>query len=239
MTIENLQPQHSTSQRLAIEPLVIIIGGLLIGDYPLRGVIAHFPHHRFIDINNSDYNQIKSSLLALVADSQRPGILIGYSTGGLIILKLLSEVALNVDKIILLNSTPYFLEDKHWQGIKRQDFEKLNSRLIKQSFSDFCSYFHQLCFYPEPIPKSARGTPSATPAATQYWLNFLHCHDLRNILAGITHPTLLLYSELDVLCQINYFNDNPQLRVRILKDSTHGNPDQIKLLNSITEFLNA
>lgn len=239
MTIDNLQPQHSTSQRLAIEPLLIIIGGLLIGDYPLRGVIAHFPHSRFIDINNKNYDQIKSSLLVLVADSQRPGILIGYSCGGLIILKLLSEVALNVDKIILVNSTPYFLEDKHWHGIKRQDFEKLNSRLIKQSFTNFCSYFHQLCFYPESIPKSTINTPLATKAMTQYWLDFLYCYDLRSVLTKIIHPTMLLYSKLDVLSQINHFDDNPQLRVRILKDSTHGNPNQIKLLYHITEFLNA
>ena len=238
MTINN--PYHQiTEQTLTGEPLVIIIGGLLINDYPLRGIMEHFPHHRFIDINNNDYNQIKITLQTLTVNKQRQCVLVGYSTGGLIILKLLSETSLNIDKIILLNSTPYFLADGHGQGIKRPDFEKLKLRLIKQPFADFCSYFHQLCFYPQLLPKQTICTPSATTDTTQYWLDFLQHHDLRNVLAGVTQPTLLLYSELDVISQVNHFNDNRQLRVRILNDSTHGYPNQTKLLNYITEFLNA
>lgn len=242
MIVTNQYRKQVPDQPLASEPLIIIIGGLLINDYPLRGVMAHFPrgHSHFIDINNNDYNQIKEALLTLVIPRKHQQcILIGYSTGGVIILKLLSETNLNVDKIILVNSTPYFLEDNHWQGIKRQDFEKLYSRLLKQPFADFCSYFHQLCFYPQPIPKLTICTPSATAAATQYWLDFLQNHDLRSVLAGIAQPTLLLYSESDVINQINYFNSNQLLQQQMLTDSTHSDPDQTNLLNYITEFLNA
>ena len=45
-------------------------------------------------------------------------LLIGYSTGGLFALKLFSECSLSIKHLVLLNSTPRFINDANWCGIK-------------------------------------------------------------------------------------------------------------------------
>jgi pimeloyl-[acyl-carrier protein] methyl ester esterase len=134
--------------------------------------------------------------------------LLGWSLGGLIAMKI--AMYQSVKKLVLIGSTPCFVNRKDWQlGTPVDVFQTFFADVIQ----DFESTMHKLLALIAMGGGNARGTakvlkqafsarPLPSEKALQDTLNILLHTDLRQELSQITAPTLLLHGEHDKLAPI-------------------------------------
>lgn len=215
----------------------LCIGGLIFDKSPIQVLTDSIQNINFIDINDKTYSQIKLEVLNKIRHSEHPLIIIGYSTGGLIICKMYSEIHTYIHKIIFINSSAFFLSDKNWHGIKSKVYNKLQERLLNSNFNTFCRYFYHLSAHP--IQKTPQVLKTIASFETcKYWLIFIKSHDMRYELSTIIQPVLLLFSEHDAITKQNYSYCKKNFEYKILPDSTHALLDQRQLLTAVLEFIN-
>lgn len=76
--------------------------------------------------------------------------IIGWSFGGLVAIQLATQFPKKVKKLILLSSSPCFIQREGWPGISSKEAEKFIS-LSKRNFSNLFNYFFALVNYPNKI----------------------------------------------------------------------------------------
>lgn len=151
-------------------------------------------------------------------DKQR--ILIAYSMGGLIALDLAFRQPYEFDKIILINSTPKFIANSNWGGIKALDFRRLQKRLEDSSIKDFMKYFTTLVAIPERIRdwnNYFSWWSDVSKEQLQNLLQILAATDFRADMYKLGERLIMVNAVNDVLIK----NNNLLVTTHWLKNATH------------------
>ncbi len=176
---------------------------------------AHFTLH-LVDLPGHGYSQhIRlssfASLTAIADDiaSALPsrGHLLGWSIGGQLAIELSHRAPDQIDKLILVGTTPRFIENDDWAfGKKATVLDQFAANLI-DNYDATIRGFLALQILNQPNQRatiaalqtavSARGAPNA--AQLTAGLALLRSNDMRNRLAHIPHPTLVIQGDRDAL----------------------------------------
>lgn len=235
---------------------ITVIGGFFFNVKPL-----HFLNNltqtstsiKFIDINLLNIQHINlDNIIYNVVKFLQPehkNIIIGYSMGGLIGIKLSHMFPNLVDKLILLNSTPKFLEDRttepHFNGIKYVDYKRLQSKLQKTTLSTFVKYFIRLTIYPNKIThlnianivNKYCDTQTLDKQTLEQLLAILDTCDLRHEFQHLSCKTLMLNGIEDVLVSYNNFLSVNQILIPN-QGHIYFPPNEDFILNRIEKFCN-
>ncbi len=173
---------------------------------------AYFTVH-LIDLPGHGYSQhIPITSLAAVADDianslPSRGHLLGWSMGGQLAIELAHRVPDKIDKLILVGTTPRFIEHNDWAfGKKAAVLDQFAVSLIA-NYDATIRGFLALQILNQPNQRatiaalqaavSARGAPD--DAQLTAGLALLRTNDMRNRLAGIRHQTLVIQGDRDAL----------------------------------------
>ncbi|WP_343152680.1 pimeloyl-ACP methyl ester esterase BioH [Buchnera aphidicola] len=148
-------------------------------------------------------------LIELISIYMPPkAIWIGWSLGGIIVNKLALIYPERILSVINVSSTPYFLEEKNWPGIKFSQLLKLSS-LLKENYK-FCvkDFFQQQIYinkkninliYLKKLEKIMLSSLIPSKLALKEGLNVLCSIDLRKKMIEFKVPLLRIYGSLDTM----------------------------------------
>lgn len=175
--------------------------------------------------------------VAIQLDPDKQNIILGYSTGGLIALGIAKHYPTLVKQVILLNSSPKFIQSTNWNGIKETDFKLLYTRLTKENPIEFLSYFATLAAYPKKIKRLEYQDhfSNSTKESLFNLLNIIQTTDLRLELLDLEVSALFINSSDDILVPQN--NLPIYCQQILLPDSNHIQFNQELILSIITEVL--
>lgn len=133
--------------------------------------------------------------------------MLGWSLGGQVALSIAQRHAVCIDKLVLVATTPRFVESTDWPyGKKAHVLDDFAARLAN-NYAATIRGFLALQTLNQPNARaviadlqtamSARGEPSA--AALQAGLEVLRASDLRNVVAAIRHPAIVIQGDHDAL----------------------------------------
>jgi len=161
--------------------------------------------------------------------------LIAYSTGGLLAIKIATLRPDLIKQLILINSTPRFLEDTDWQGIKAKDFKRLSTKLDTLSPLDFIQHFTQLASFPNKMNPGdyINGWSAASKENLTALMMIILTTDLRDALKSLNLNIHFVNANQDILVPKNKLNA-PQT---YLTDSTHLQFNQSELLSIMKSAL--
>jgi pimeloyl-[acyl-carrier protein] methyl ester esterase len=194
-------------------PLVLLHGwgmNLRVFD-PLRDALAaHFtvtaldlPGH-----GRSAWPKALSSaqLLALLtAQLPRGGTLVGWSLGGQLCMQLAADPALDVQRLILISSTPRFVNGADWpHGLPVQTVAEFAARLARDPAGTVESFLELQVrgsaasgAVLQSLLSALREQGNALPAALAFGLQLLRDNDLRAQCSGLRIATLVIAGEYD------------------------------------------
>ena len=226
----------------ANNPVIIVIGGFVFNNIIIKPLHEISNRVTFIDINSFlppfNIGFITNKVIKTIKNYQETVILCGYSTGGLIAIKIANLIPDLLDKIILINSTPRFLSDDNWQGIKIDDFSRLEEKLHNMSLEQFKYYFSTLAMYPYKNTKlSELQTIAITKDTLLTWLQIIKVTDLTTELANISLNILAIYAIHDHLVPNSNTFSNNLINKYTLQESSHANLNSIDLITKIKEFI--
>lgn len=134
--------------------------------------------------------------------------LLGWSMGGQLALELCRAMAENVDRLILVGSTPRFAAGDDWrQGLPDVQVRTM-ARNLNRNYLKTMGDFFELMFTGETVATqrnrevidfAVRGGRLPEPAVALASLETLRSVDQRPLLAEIACPTLVMHGELDVI----------------------------------------
>ncbi len=228
-----------------------IIGGFLFNQEPLQPLIDKLSNQYdifFIDINrinntlNSLDNLCKIIYEKIMNETKFRKInLIGWSLGGLTTLNLSILYPEQIEKIVLLNSTPKFIAQDNWQGIIQKDFNSLYDKFVAMDIINFTKYFIRLANYPNRNYNFCmeRMNPILSNLNTKELINrleILNSTDLRLQIFNIKAQILAIYGRGDILVP---YNKLPCKQV-IIDRLPHMVPREFlnEINKQIVEFLN-
>lgn len=208
---------------------ITVIGGFAINDTPLN-FLNDLATIDYIDINQfpatyglEDMSKTVSKSLAF-----NNNILIAYSMGGLIAIYMVYRNPDIFNQVILLNSSPCFMENNNWYGIAETSFKKLQKKLELSNIDEFYKYFITLIAYPDKLPTTQYEVFKSNTSKEQLnnLLNILYETDLRNKLASIKEKFIFINANNDILVKNNEFDRNNYW----LNNCSHLNIDNSKEL---------
>jgi pimeloyl-[acyl-carrier protein] methyl ester esterase len=191
---------------------------------PGDATFLEFPSLRSVDSIDNAIDQLLCSIPS-------KSIIIGWSLGGLIALKLSVLFPNTCQRLILMATTPKFAQTQDWQGI---DSTKINYFLnhFRSHFIDLMNYFIKLINYPNKNKHIKQLIKDYhVSAADRYnkeslfrYLELLFYTDLRDAYAMLTIPTLHLLggNEGIIVCndtQLKRLNSN--VNITTIKQSGH------------------
>lgn len=217
---------------------VIVIGGFALDETPLLPILTKFNEAIFININDSDLAEVKYQVINKLNHDDET-LLIGYSTGGLILLSIYEQIKHKRIELVLLNSTPYFMANDLWNGIKSDDYNNLVAKLEQLDRVSFIKYFAALAAYPCKRHNQTVNVCSSNDKKLLYeWLIFIKNTDLRNILYSIMEPVLMISSQDDILVKPNRLPENNNITMRVLSNSSHSVLNFGELFELLSEYAN-
>ena len=194
-------------------PLVLLHGwgmNLRVFD-PLRDALAaHFtvtaldlPGH-----GRSPWPQSLSlaQLLALLATQlPRSSTLVGWSLGGQLCMQLAADPALDVQRLVLIASTPRFVSGADWpHGLPAQTVEDFAAQLARDPDATVGSFLELQVRGSaasgrvlQSLMRALREQGSAQPAALAFALQLLQHNDLRALARSLPMATLVIAGEYD------------------------------------------
>lgn len=218
----------------------IIIGGFALNQCPLDNLIAQLNNYSFIDINEFlapfDLNELAQQIATQLRQQNNSLKIIAYSCGGLLALKLAELIPQQVKSIILINSTPCFIQQESWQGINLDNLQLLQRRLKKSSLNSFLNYFTQLVARPVTLTQNELNTwqsKSSNQTNLSQWLKIIASTDLRDLVPKLTPQLIWLNAEHDQL--IPYPQQNPHTKT--LLASSHLEIDSQQLIAQIGQYI--
>jgi pimeloyl-[acyl-carrier protein] methyl ester esterase len=169
----------------------------------------------------------------LLAEAYTPAVWVGWSLGGLAALVAARKAPQQVSALVLVASTPRFVQDVDWPHAVDPDlFHKFEAQLQgnnRQLLEDFIVLQSMGASKPRDEVRRLRaflqqgGEP--TPEALNLGLKFLLNTDLRSVLRELQCPCLLLLGDNDKLVPAQladvFRQDYPQVDVQIIKGSGH------------------
>ena len=143
--------------------------------------------------------------LCASASSKRADWL-GYSYGGLILIALASRYPERVRRIILLNSTPYFLADNGWQGITLEDYFSLKNCFVSAPKRAVDLFMRKVFSGSAPKTKHLRSQliERANQVPLGLFINDLTALrlDLRAVFTKLKAPVLLIGGQTDKIIPV-------------------------------------
>lgn len=120
-------------------------------------------------------------------------VMIGWSMGGMIAMKIAAMAPEKIGALILVSTTPKFIKSSDFPyGIS----PALLRKLMKKIKTEGISAFHALVFK----NGTNAGLARLTPEQAERELVELAKVDLRNLLPGIKIPTLIIHGDRDEIC---------------------------------------
>lgn len=214
----------------------------------LQKLIPHFTVHlidlpgfgRSPSIPNYTLEHVVTEILNVVP---KRAIYLGWSLGGIIALALAHHAPSRIEKSILVASSPRFLEDDDWPGVKAQilthfshelqnNYHHTLSRFFKAQLRDAhletaiaLDVKNHLYQYGEPDAHSLNGG-----------LHILQTADLRHEIKNIASPMLFILGRLDTMIPVAVADAiqtiNPNAQCTILQKAGH-----IPFLSHAEEFI--
>ena len=134
-------------------------------------------------------------------------VLLGWSLGGQIALRLAHALGPRVGALILLSSTPRFVSAPDWQGgMESEVLEQFGADLLRHPTATVQRFLAlQVRGLPDMRPALARlraelaARPAARPGALAEGLARLRETDLRSLVPQVAQPTLVLHGTADRL----------------------------------------
>lgn len=219
---------------------VILVGGLILNQKPLNGIINNFKVNTFIDINGLSISDVENAILMAVRLSNNHAVIVGYSTGGIIALKILPQIENLIYKLILINSTPRFIEDANWEGISQKNFNHLLNKLNNMSLSNFAQHFCNLSLFPEVVSHDKCQLLQSlliSKLNINYWLKIILEMDVRKNLQTISIPIAFIYSANDAIISDKNNINSPLITKYTLNKSTHAELNHLELIKYMSEFI--
>ena len=124
-------------------------------------------------------------------------IIVGWSLGGLIAIYLYKIMPKKCRKLVLVSSTPRFMEDINWPG---HSFDQMKASL---------NIFNQIVQYPNKSIKVRQYLKEHTKTTHENYLLLIKNLDGRNIYTNISVPTLNILGDSDAIIpikQLVYFS---------------------------------
>ena len=221
----------------------------LITSYRLT--LIDLPNHGKSSILANQNHSLCQIAQAILHKAPAKAIWIGWSLGGSIATWIAIHYPLRVKKLVLLASSPRFLEGPNWPGVKRRFFEKFNSELATKAIPTMKKFLILQSFpYPHPhlmnkwLKKILFFNTKQFHIHLRQSLKVLSETDLREKMRKIQCPSILFLGEEDLLTPISLVNklENhmPRMNVVTIPKSSHlFFLSQTKLfLEALIKFLN-
>ena len=172
----------------------------------------------------------KSIAETLSKTIKKNSILIAWSIGGLVALRLLRATT-KIRAVVFIASTPCFVNQKNWQNvIKRNDLIQLKKRFANDMWGTL-NYFAGLIAYGD-INSSQTNkyirqhlVEEKQNEILSFWLTALEENDQRNQFAELEIPSRIILGQNDVLIKPQIKDQvevlNPSIHCEIIKNCGH------------------
>ncbi|WP_371187866.1 pimeloyl-ACP methyl ester esterase BioH [Thalassotalea maritima] len=158
-----------------------------------------------VDSHLKDYSL--GNLATAVADViDQPSIVVGWSLGGLVASELALHHSDKVKAVVTITSSPYFVDDEHWPGIKPELLRGFHQQLAvsaDKTISNFLRIQAMGAAHVRADIKEIKALIDSRPHASKETLDaslsLLETVDLRAKIQNIDIPFLRLYGRLDSL----------------------------------------
>jgi pimeloyl-[acyl-carrier protein] methyl ester esterase len=163
-------------------------------------------------------------------------LIVGWSMGGMIALQLAAEYPEKVKALVLVSTTPKFIQSNDWQhGLPTAILRRLQKRIKIEGIRAF----HSLIF---DLSKENPGLADLSVEQAEKELAELEKIDLRGLLPEIKQPTLIIHGDQDHICLPGagaYLHENiPQSKLVVFPGIKHvpflEAPDLFR--NTVKEF---
>ena len=203
-----------------------------------RVTLIDLPGHGYSQEGHSQASKLVNGSLeewvtAIAAMLPEKSILLGWSLGGLVALKLALNNPDKLSGVILMTATPSFMQRDDWvcamEKNTLENFAKNLKENTKSTLNRFLSLQIQGCDDARNLLKQLKSGFSARPQAQQHaletGLSFLHDVDIRDEVAGLSVPSLWVYGEKDTLVPAcsseEIINHLPGATVKQIKGAGH------------------
>ncbi|MFW0072639.1 MAG: alpha/beta hydrolase [Coxiella-like endosymbiont] len=211
------------------KPLILFISGWGFKASLLKESSCYFNEFTLIDLPH--LNELKLDLIVrhLSMNLADGSIIVGWSLGGLVAIQLASLFPEKVRKLILLSSSPRFLQDKGWKGIRRNEAIKFLN-LAKSNIKCLFDYFLFLVNYPNTIAHYKTlliNNLIDWQTNKNYLIRYLEIlfrADIRELYKSIKVPILHLIGEKDPIVQFNseeLIRLNDRTKVHLISKGGH------------------
>ena len=220
----------------------MVIGGFVLNNTAIEGLNQVSNRIKFIDINSFEapftLNGVTDNIIELIRSFNEKVIILGYSTGGLIAIKIAILLPDLISKMILLNATPCFLGRDNWCGVSGDDFSRLERKCEVLSLENFKQHFTILAMFPyKQTNLFMYQNQTVDKISLVTWLKILKETDLRDDLVKINIDILFIYSSKDFLIPNSNKINNPKITSCTLDDSSHAYLNQAALISAIKGFI--
>lgn len=231
-----------TTRQMGLGPDIVLLHGWGLNSGVWNALAAELAEHfcvHLIDLPGfgvnhtvlpADYelDNVAELIEAVLPDR---GILLGWSLGGLIAQHIAVRQRVNLAHLVLVGSTPRFLETEDWPGIKPHVLKAFN-RQLAQDFELTLERFLAIQAMGSPTVKSdikhlqqaIMNYPQPAFDALVGGLKLLETVDLREDVATITIPITRIYGRLDSLVP-----QKVMLRVQALSSKHHDKSNSLVL----------
>ena len=135
--------------------------------------------------------------------------LLGWSMGGLIALRMALDHPTRIQRLVLMGSSPCFLQQENWPGIRPDVLSGFNRALQLDTRKTIERFLAIQAMGSESVKEDVKRLknwlqqrPDATPVALKAGLQLLETVDLRTELAQLNCPVMSLYGRLDSLVPV-------------------------------------
>jgi len=138
--------------------------------------------------------------------------LLGWSLGGQVALQIVAGSMLQVEKLLLISTTPCFCQGDDWKhGLPKTQVRALE-RNLGRAYEKTMGDFFNLQFVGEDLPKeryreilgiAVRPSKLPKPDTARLALQVLSQADLRSLLPEIKQPTLVMHGEFDQIIPVD------------------------------------
>ncbi|WP_316677550.1 pimeloyl-ACP methyl ester esterase BioH [uncultured Tolumonas sp.] len=162
----------------------------------------------------SQHTIVESADLSLWSEAVLPHLpaqfnLLGWSMGGLIALRMALDHPTRIQRLVLMGSSPCFLQQENWPGIRPDVLSGFNRALQLDTRKTIERFLAIQAMGSESVKEDVKRLknwlqqrPDATPAALKAGLQLLETVDLRTELAQLNCPVMSLYGRLDSLVPV-------------------------------------
>ena len=181
----------------------VVINGLVCNPQVLNS--WNLENYLLVDINAREKINLEDLAQEISLHATAATTILAYSCGSILGMKLLNDYPDKFKHLIAINSTPYFMQQDNWLGIKKEALDNLQLRLgkVKQlSTEQFQRYFLRLAATPLGLSKEELNhylNPQATFTNLEYWLQLIKKSDLRALAKELKAKITWINASQDLL----------------------------------------